>query len=132
VFAAAGWPYAARGVRAIVAAESRKEYVEAARAMGAGPWRILLRHLVPASRGYLLVQALLLLPAFILAEATLSFVGLGFPEPNPSWGLMLQDAGRARLLAEAPWLAAPGAAIVLAVLAVHLAAGPSPSKPIDA
>lgn len=122
VFALAGWPYAARGVRAVVLAEARKEYAEAAKAMGAGPWRILLRHLLPGATGFLVVQATLLVPAFILAEATLSFVGLGFPEPTPSWGVMLKDASRVSAVAEAPWLLAPAAAIVLSVLALHLAA----------
>ena len=65
-------------------------------AIGAGWWRILLRHLLPATRGFLAVQATLLVPAFILAEATLSFVGLGFAEPTPSWGVMLQSAGAGR------------------------------------
>lgn len=124
VFAMAGWPYPARGVRAVVAAERRKEYAEAARALGAGPWRILLRHLLPAARGFLAVQLTLLVPAFILAEATLSFVGFGFSEPVPSWGLMLQDAGRISVLSEAPWLLAPAAAIVVSVLALQLTAEP--------
>jgi peptide/nickel transport system permease protein len=122
VLAAAGWPYPARGVRAIVAAETRKEYAESARAIGAGSTRILLRHLLPAARGFLGVQATLLLPAFILAEATLSFVGLGFAEPTPSWGLMLKDAFNAGALVDAPWLLTPAAAIVLAVLGLHLLA----------
>ncbi|MBA3885629.1 MAG: ABC transporter permease subunit, partial [Acidobacteria bacterium] len=60
VFALAGWPYPARGVRALLAAERRKEYAEAARAIGASPLRILLRHLLPATRGFLAVQATLL------------------------------------------------------------------------
>ncbi len=123
VLAVAGWPYVARGVRAVVAAERGKEYAEAARAIGAGSWRILLRHLLPASRGFLVVQATLLLPAFILAEATLSFVGFGFAEPTPSWGVMLHGAGQAGTLAEAPWLLSPAAAIVLSVLALYLTAG---------
>jgi peptide/nickel transport system permease protein len=123
VLAAAGWPYPARGVRAIVAAERRKEYAESAMAIGAGSTRILLRHLLPATTGFLGVQATLLVPAFILAEATLSFVGLGFAEPTPSWGLMLQDAARGGALADAPWLLAPAAAIVLSVLGLHLIAG---------
>lgn len=129
VLALAGWPYVARGVRAVVAAERGKEYAEAARAIGAGSWRILLRHLLPASRGFLVVQGTLLLPAFILAEATLSFVGFGFAEPTPSWGVMLQGAGQAGTLAEAPWLLSPAAAIVLSVLAVYLAAGTDSSAP---
>ncbi len=123
VLTVVGWPYPARGVRAIVASERRREYAEAARAIGAGPMRILLRHLLPASGGFLGVQAGLLLPAFILAEATLSFVGFGFPEPTPSWGVMLHDAAQAGTLSEAPWLLAPAVAIVLTVLAVNLIAG---------
>lgn len=130
VLAVAGWPYVARGVRAVVAVERSKEYAEAARAIGAGSWRILLRHLLPASRGFLVVQATLLLPAFILAEATLSFVGFGFAEPTPSWGVMLQGAGQAGTLAEAPWLLSPAAAIVLSVLALYLAAGPNLPTPV--
>ena len=122
VFALAGWPVAARTVRAIVAAERAREYAEAARSLGAGHGRILLRHLLPATRGQLVAQATLLLPAFIIAEATLSFVGLGFGEPVPSWGLMLQDAGRGRALADAPWLLAPAVAIAILALAVNLVA----------
>jgi peptide/nickel transport system permease protein len=119
----AGWPYPARGVRSIVAAERAKEYAEAAVAMGAGSWRILLRHLVPASRGFLTVQGTLLVPVFILAEATLSFVGFGFAEPTPSWGLMLAEAAQAGVLAEAPWLLAPAGAIVTVIVSLHLASG---------
>jgi peptide/nickel transport system permease protein len=118
--AVATWPLPARGVRAIVAAERRKEYAEAAYAAGAGPLRILLRHLLPAAAGHLAVQGLLLFPAFIFAEATLSFVGLGFAEPFASWGVMLQDAARVSAIAEAPWLLAPAVAIVLTVLASQL------------
>jgi peptide/nickel transport system permease protein len=123
VFALAGWPFPARGVRALVAAERRKEYAEAAHAIGAGRLRILLVHLLPATRPYLAVQATLLVPAYILAEATLSFVGFGFPEPLPSWGLMLRDAGQVGVLADAPWLLAPAAAIVLTILGLQLLGG---------
>jgi peptide/nickel transport system permease protein len=118
----AGWPYPARGVRAVIAGERVKEYAEAARALGAGSWRILLRHLLPATRPFLGVQLTLLLPAFIVSEATLSFVGFGFAEPTPSWGVMLQDAAQAGVLTDAPWLLAPAAAIVICVLALHLLA----------
>ena len=124
VLSLAGWPHPARGVRAVVAAEQGKEYAEAARALGAGWLRILLRHLLPAAKGFLAVQATLLLPAFILAEATLSFVGFGFAEPTPSWGVMLHDAAQAGTLADAPWLLAPGVAIVVSVLSLYLVSGP--------
>jgi peptide/nickel transport system permease protein len=122
VMALAGWPYAARGVRAVIAAERRKEYAEAAIAIGAGRSRVLLRHLLPAAGGFLAVQATLLLPAFIVAEATLSFVGLGFPDTRPSWGVMLPAAADTQALFDAPWLLAPAAAIVVTVLALHLVA----------
>jgi peptide/nickel transport system permease protein len=120
-----GWPTVARGVRTIVSTEASQEYAVAARAAGSSSSRILLRHLLPATRRFLLVQAGILLPAFVLAEATLSFVNLGFPSPTPSWGAMLQDAASIRALADAPWLLAPAFAIVLTVLGLHLAAGDS-------
>lgn len=117
-----GWPYATRGVRTIVAAERQRDYAAAAVALGAGHTRVLLRHLLPAAGGFLVTQALLLLPAFILAEATLSFAGLGFAEPIPSWGAMLRDAAAPTAIVDFPWLLAPAAAIVLVVLALNLAA----------
>jgi peptide/nickel transport system permease protein len=126
VLAVVGWPFPARVVRAVVGSESRREYAEAARALGASRTRLLLRHLLPATRGSLVVQTTLLLPAFVLAEATLSFVGLGFSEPSPSWGAMLRDAGQGRALIEAPWLLAPAIAIVVSAVAVHLSVGPDP------
>jgi len=121
----AGWPFPARGVRAVIATEKRKEYAEAAHALGAGWLRILLRHLLPATRGFLAVQATLLIPMFILAEATLSYVGFGFAEPTPSWGVMLREAAEAGTLSEAPWLLSPAAAIVISVFSLHLVSGGS-------
>lgn len=120
VLALAGWPIVARGVRAILMAESRREYVEAAKAAGAGTPTVLVRHLLPAARGFLGTQAALLVPAFVLAEATLSFVGFGFPEPVSSWGTMLRDAGHVRSFGEFPWLLLPAAAITAVTLAVNL------------
>jgi peptide/nickel transport system permease protein len=121
VLALIGWPTAARGVRGILIVEREAEYAEAARALGAGPWRVIARHLLPATRGFLAVQATVLVPAFIAAEATLSFVGLGFAQRTASWGVMLHDAANVGTAADAPWLLAPAAAIVLAVLVVHAA-----------
>jgi peptide/nickel transport system permease protein len=117
-----GWPAAARGVRGIFLVERTQEYAEAAKAVGAGPMRVIARHLLPASLGFLTVQASVLVPAFVMAEATLSYVGLGFMPPTPSWGAMLQDAGAVHAGADAPWLLAPAGAIVLAVFLIHLAA----------
>jgi peptide/nickel transport system permease protein len=127
ILALAGWPYPARIVRAIIAAERGKEYAEAARAAGASRLRILLRHLLPATRASLALQATLLLPAFILAESTLTFVGLGFPEATPSWGGMLRDAAGVGAMVDAPWLLAPAVAIVITVFAVHLTALEQPA-----
>lgn len=120
VLALAGWPSAARGVRGIVVVQRGEEYAEAARALGASSWRVIWRHLLPATRGFLTVQAIVLLPAFVVAEATLSFVGLGFAPPAPSWGAMLQDAASVRAAADTPWLLAPAAAILLTVLTLNL------------
>jgi len=120
IFALLGWPMVARGVRAIVASEREREYVIAARAAGASASRVLLRHLLPAAAGYLRTQATLLLPAFILAEATLSYIGLGFPDTTPTWGTMLQEAANVALLGDAPWTLAPAAAIFFVVLSVNL------------
>lgn len=122
IFVAVGWPFVAKGVRAIVAAERDREYVQAARSLGAGPGHILLRHLLPACSGHLVVQATLLLPGFILAEATLSFIGLGFPDPVASWGTMLAEAGNYNAVARFPWTLAPAVAIFAIVLATNVVA----------
>ena len=120
IFALLGWPMVARGVRAIVLVEREREYAVAARAAGASGARLLTRHLLPAAGGYLSTQASLLLPAFILAESTMSYVGLGFPDTTPTWGTMLQDASNVSLLGDAPWALAPAAAIFMVVLGVNL------------
>jgi peptide/nickel transport system permease protein len=129
VLSLVGWPVVARGVRAIVAGENRREYAEAARAGGAGRTRLLLRHLLPATTGFLATQATLLVPGFILAEATLSYVGLGFAEVFPSWGVMLREATEGRLLAEAPWLLTPAIAIAITILSVNLIVTDDVSRP---
>jgi peptide/nickel transport system permease protein len=120
IFIAVGWPFAARGVRAIVSGEKQREYVLAARALGAGPARLLVRHLIPACAGYLVVQATLLMPAFVLAEATLSFVGLGFPDEVPTWGTMLSEAANITQAARFPWILAPAGAIFAVVFTTNL------------
>src|SRR5258706_9724511 len=131
IFGLVGWPVVGRGVRGIIASEREREYVTAGRAAGAGPLRLLAVHLMPAARGYLLTQATLLLPAFILAEATLSYVGLGFPDSVPTWGTMLYNASNVALVGEAPWMLAPAAAIFLVVLAVNLLVQGSGRSPVQ-
>jgi peptide/nickel transport system permease protein len=120
IFTLVGWPFVARGVRGIVASERNREYVLAAQSLGASSWRIITRHLLPACGGYLLVQATLLLPAFILGEATLSYVGLGFPEHVATWGTMLADAGTVNAMTRFPWTLAPALAIFAVVLSANV------------
>jgi peptide/nickel transport system permease protein len=126
IFILVGWPFVAKGVRAIVAVERTREYVQAAQSLGAGPFRILSVHLIPACAGHLLVQATLLLPAFILAEATLSYIGLGFPDPIASWGTMLAGAGNYNAVARFPWTLTPAIAIFAIVFATNLIATSRP------
>ena len=115
IFAVVGAPFIARGVRAIVRSERRLDYASAAEALGASHARLLARHLLPAARGFIAVQITMLVPAFIVAEATLSYVGLGFPDPVASWGTMLHDASNMRAFADFPWLLSPAAAMFLVV-----------------
>jgi peptide/nickel transport system permease protein len=123
-----GWPSVARVVRAVVAREASLDYAAAAVAAGAGRGRLLFKHLLPAALPALGTQALLLAPAFILAEATLSYAGLGFMPPAASWGTMLQDAANVRAIADSPWLLVPALAIAAVVLAINLALGQADAR----
>ena len=113
-----GWVGYARLVRAQVLAAREKEYVEAARALGANDLRILVRHILPNIMQPVIVQAAIGMAGAILAEATMSFLGLGVPPPTASWGTMLND-GRAHLF-DAPHLVIfPALAVMLAVLSFN-------------
>ena len=110
-----GWVGYARLVRGQVLRARELEYVQAARALGAGAPRILLRHVVPTAMPAVVVQATLGMAGAIIGEAALSFLGLGVQPPTPSWGTML-NGGRAHLL-DAPHVTiVPGLAIALLVL----------------
>jgi peptide/nickel transport system permease protein/oligopeptide transport system permease protein len=114
-----GWAGMARLVRSQVLLLRNAEYVQAARALGARDRRILWRHLLPNVRAQVIVAATLGIAGAIMAEAALSFVGLGAQPPTPSWGAMVAD-GR-ELLRVAPWVSfAPGVAIGIAVLGFNL------------
>jgi peptide/nickel transport system permease protein len=113
-----GWVGYARLVRAQVLAVKEKEFVEAARALGASDWRIVTRHILPNIIQPVIVQAAIGMAGAVLAEATMSFLGLGVPPPTASWGSMLND-GRAHLF-DAPHLVLfPAAAVMLAVLSFN-------------
>jgi peptide/nickel transport system permease protein len=112
-------PIFVRLARGQVLAARAEDYVEAARAVGNPPIRILLRHILPNILPPVMVQATLAVAAAIIAEASLSFLGLGQQPPAPSWGSMLNTAQR--FLTQAPWMAIfPGLAIFLTVLAFNL------------
>jgi peptide/nickel transport system permease protein len=113
-----GWVGYARLVRAQVLAAREREYVEAARALGASDLRIILVHILPNIIQPIIVQAAIGMAGAILAEATMSFLGLGVPPPTASWGAMLND-GRGHLF-DAPHLVLwPAAAVMLAVLSFN-------------
>ena len=112
-------PVFVRVARGATMDAATNEYVEAARALGNPPWRVAVRHVLPSIVPRVLVQATLAIAAAIIAEASLSFLGLGQQPPAPSWGSMLNSAQR--FLTQAPWLAVfPGLAIFLAVLSFNL------------
>ncbi|MGH9313216.1 MAG: ABC transporter permease [Vicinamibacterales bacterium] len=113
-----GWVGYARLVRGQVLRARELEFVQAARALGAGAPRILVRHVIPAALPAVIVQGTLGMAAAIIAEASLSFLGLGVQPPTPSWGTML-DAGRSHLF-DAPHLTIfPGLAIAVLVLGLN-------------
>jgi peptide/nickel transport system permease protein len=113
-----GWVGYARLVRAQVLAVKEKEFVDAARALGASDWRIVTRHILPNIIQPVIVQAAIGMAGAVLAEATMSFLGLGVPPPTASWGSMLND-GRAHLF-DAPHLVLfPALAVMLAVLSFN-------------
>ena len=110
-----GWAGYARLVRAQVMSVRDREYVDAARALGAGGMRIFFRHILPNVVQPILVQAAIGMAGVILAEATLSFLGLGIPSPSPSWGGMLNDA-RLHLFDSPHLVLFPAVAVAGAVL----------------
>ena len=116
--AISGWVGYARLVRAQVMAVKEKEYVEAARALGASDLRIMGRHILPNILQPLIVQAAIGMAGAVLAEATLSFLGLGVPPPTASWGSMLNDA-RSHLFDSPHLVFFPAMAVMLCVLSFN-------------
>ena len=106
------WVRPARLVRGIVLSAREREFVVAARGFGAGPVYLIRRHILPLTSGVILTQATVLIPQYILAEVTLSFLGLGVGEPAPSWGNMLAEARQYHAIVSHPWLLAPGLAAI--------------------
>lgn len=116
-----GWARPARLVRGIVLSAKEKNFVLAAKAMGATDTHLLRRHILPETYGVLLTTAALLVPQFILAEVTLSFLGLGVGEPIPSWGNLLAELQQYSVLTSYWWMYLPAVALVLLFLLYHSA-----------
>ena len=115
-----GWTRPARLVRGIVLSARERTFVLASRAMGASDLHILRRHILPQTYPTLLTMAALLIPQFILAEVTLSFLGLGVGEPIPSWGNLLAELQKYSVLTSYWWMYLPAAVLVLLFLSYHL------------
>jgi peptide/nickel transport system permease protein len=119
VITLAGWPYMARIIRGQVLSLREKEFVEAARSLGASDTRIIFRHILPNLVAPIIVYTTLLIPTNILFEAALSFLGVGVQSPTASWGAMIADA--IEIFDTAWWyMTAPGVALLLTVLAFNL------------
>ncbi|AFY94092.1 ABC transporter permease [Chamaesiphon minutus] len=115
------WAGLARVIRGQVLSIKEREFVQAARAMGAKPFYIIVRHVLPQTATYLIISATLAIPSFIVSESVLSLIGLGIQPPDPSWGNLLSIATNTSILIFQPWLIWPPAVlIILTVLAFNL------------
>ena len=115
------WSGLARVIRGQVLSIKEQEFVQATRAMGAKPFYIIVRHVLPQTATYVIISATLAIPGFIVAESVLSLIGLGIQQPDPSWGNLLSIATNASILVLQPWLIWPPALlIILTVLAFNL------------
>ena len=115
------WAGLARVIRGQVLSIKEREFVQAARAMGAKPLYIIIRHVIPQTATYLIISATLAIPSFIVSESVLSLIGLGIQPPDPSWGNLLSIATNTSILIFQPWLIWPPALlIILTVLSFNL------------
>jgi len=114
-----GWTGLARVVRGKFYALKTEDFVTAAKLDGCSDLRIITRHLVPSFMSHIIATVTLAIPGMILAETSLSFLGIGLRPPIVSWGVLLQESQNIRSVATAPWLFWPGAAVVIAVLALN-------------
>jgi ABC-type dipeptide/oligopeptide/nickel transport system permease subunit len=121
IIALVNWTYIARIVRGQVFSLREREFIEAARSMGAGNVRIMFRELLPNLAAPIIVYSTLIIPNNILFEASLSFLGVGIPQTTPSWGRMLSDASSSQIFTVAWWMMFfPGVFLLLTTLAFNL------------
>jgi peptide/nickel transport system permease protein len=119
ILAVVGWTGIARVVRSRFLSMREEDFVLAAKLSGSSEARIVVRHMVPSFLSHIIASVTLAIPSMILGETSLSFIGIGLRSPVVSWGVMLQDAKQLSTVAMSPWLMAPGAAIVIAVLSFN-------------
>jgi peptide/nickel transport system permease protein len=112
-----GWVRPARLIRAVVLSGRERDFVRAARGFGASHIYVIFRHILPFTTSVVVTQATVLIPQYILAEVSLSFLGLGVGEPVPSWGNMLAEGMQYHAMVSHPWLLVPGAATVVVLFA---------------
>lgn len=113
------WPGLARAVRSKLLALREEDYVRAAELIGASPSRVIRKHLLPNFMSHIVVSATLSIPAMILGETALSFLGLGLRPPATSWGVMLEEARDLTIIEFYPWIIAPMVPVILVVLAFN-------------
>ncbi|MCB2153797.1 ABC transporter permease [bacterium] len=115
-----GWGGLARQIRGLVLSYRGQDYVKAAETFGGSHAYIIVRHLVPNCVGYLVVVATLAIPGTILGETALSFLGLGVRPPMISWGTLLEDAQKVRVLVQYPWLLLPAIPVLITVVSFNM------------
>ncbi len=114
-----GWTDIARVVRSRFLSLRNEDFVVAARLDGEGTWSIIMQQMLPSFYSHIIATLTLAIPQMIIAETSLSFLGLGLRAPAISWGVLLQDAQNLRTLSNAPWMLAPAGAVIIAVLALN-------------
>jgi len=112
-----GWASLARIIRGLVLSLKNEDFVLSAKTMGLSHWKIIRKHILPNTLSFVIIQATLTIPGYILGESALSLLGLGITEPQSSWGLMLSVARNHRVVKDFTWVLIPGFAIFLAIMA---------------
>lgn len=113
------WTYLAREVRGLVLSYREEDFVIAARALGEQDFKIILKHIIPNCFSHIIVIMTLTIPGLIIAESSLSFLGLGIKPPMVSWGVLLEQASNLQTMGQHPWIIIPGFFIFLTVLSVN-------------
>jgi ABC-type dipeptide/oligopeptide/nickel transport system permease subunit len=119
ILACMGWTGLCRVVRGKLLALREEDYARAAQLAGASEMRVIFRHLVPNFTSHIIASLTLRIPAMILAETSLSFLGIGLRPPIVSWGVLLKEVDKAHIITNAPWLLLPAGMVILAVLAFN-------------